>query len=307
MPRTARKKAPECSYHIMCRSISEVDLFRDTDDKYTYLALLKKYTEKYKCSIIAYIIMDNHLHLFFNSKGFDISKFMRSVNGSYVGYFNRKYKRHGHLFQGRFASNIVYNDAYALTLSAYIHNNAKDIKGYGGREEDYPFSSYGVYIGKKKDIFGIVDSKFILDFFSRNLNEARRKYHAFTKTMRGTEILNEIDEEIWNEYFENEYRSEKKHIERDKKPEDILIKAYELLNEDMPEAIRVKNCRRFLNLRAFVVYTMRVMCGHTYKKICEFIGDISISGVTRLSDKGFELIKKVKMYEDAFNSIILTS
>ena len=124
---------------------------------------------------------------------------------------------------------------------------------------------------------------------------------------RGTEILNEIDEEIWNEYFENEYRSEKKHIEREKKPEDILIKAYELLNEDMPEAIRVKNCRRFLNLRAFVIYTMRVMCGHTYKKICEFIGDISISGVTRLSERGFELIKKVKIYEDAFNSIILAT
>ena len=305
MPRTARKKGSECSYHIMCRSISEVDLFQDEEDKEYYMTLLKRYKEKYECAIIAYSLMENHLHLYLDPKGFDVSTFMHSVNSAYVVHFNTKHKRHGPLFQGRFASKIIETDAYALTLSAYIHNNAKDIPGYNGREEDYPFSSYGVYIGKRKDEFKIVDSEFILKYFSKNKKEAAKKYLAFTASMRENGIMKEIDEDIWDTYIENEYRSEKKHIERDKKPEDVVKKACELLKEDIPETIRVKNCRRFVNLRAFVIYTMRVMCGLTYKKIGEFIGDMSLSGVIRLAGKGFELINADKNYKKAFKSIVL--
>lgn len=141
MPRFARFKSPEYIYHIMCRSISEINLFRDDDDdddKNYYLALLKKYKEKFHCKIYAYCLMDNHLHCHFDPQGFDISKFMLCVNTSYVLYYNKKYNRHGHVFQGRYESRVISSDTYNLAVSAYVHNNPKDVEGYRGRECEYP-------------------------------------------------------------------------------------------------------------------------------------------------------------------------
>lgn len=305
MPRTARKKAPENLYHIMCRSISEVDLFQDNEDKKYYISLLKRYINKHKCSIYAFCLMDNHVHLFINPQGFDISTFMHCLNSAYVAYFNRKYSRHGHLFQGRFASTIVDSDVYALTLSAYIHNNAKDIEGFNGREEEYPYSSYGIYVGKRKDTEGIVDKNFILKLFSKIPRKAAIKYKEFARSMKETGILKEIDEDIWNTYFENEYRSEKKYIARDKKPEEIVNKVCSLLKKYTSQHIHAKYFREATEVRAFLTYVMRVICGFTYKSICEFIGNMSVSGVSRLSKEGYSLIENNITYKIAFDSIIM--
>jgi len=116
MPRKAREKSPESVYHIMCRSESQFWLFRDDEDKDYYLDLLKRYTDKYKSILYAYCLMDNHLHLHLDPKGFDVSKFMHSLNTAYVRYYNKKYQRHGHVFQERFQSKILLTDEYNLIL-----------------------------------------------------------------------------------------------------------------------------------------------------------------------------------------------
>jgi REP element-mobilizing transposase RayT len=304
MPRASRKKGPEYSYHIMCRSISEVNLFQDDDDKKYYLSLLKRYSEKHKCDILAFCLMNNHVHLFINPRGFDISIFMHCLNSAYVSYFNRRNKRHGHLFQGRFASTIVDSDVYALTLSAYIHNNPKDIEGYYGREEDYPYSSYGIYIGKRKDEDCLVNTEFILSVFGKDLQKAALKYHGFAVSMKETGIMRDIGDEIWNAYVENQYRSEKSQILRDKNPDEIVEKACELLNINVPQDVHVKYCRENVGIRAFVTYVMRVMCGYTYKKIGEYIGDLSLSGIANLFNKGFRLTKSEKVYGEAFLNML---
>jgi putative transposase len=128
MPRIARAKSHESIYHIMCRSISEFNLFRDDDDKNHYLDLLKRYCSRFHCSVFAYCLMDTHLHLHLDPQGFDVSRFMHGVNLSYAVYYNLKHKRHGHVFQGRFESKVTASDKYNLAVSAYIHNNAKDSK-----------------------------------------------------------------------------------------------------------------------------------------------------------------------------------
>ena len=84
MPRAARKKSDESMYHIMCRSISEVNLFQCDEDKDYYLSLLKRYIKKYHCRIYAYCLMGNHVHIYIDPCGFDISSFMRSLNCAYV-------------------------------------------------------------------------------------------------------------------------------------------------------------------------------------------------------------------------------
>lgn len=162
MPRKAREKHPETVYHVMCRSISELLLFQDDEDKDYFLHLLKRYTDKYKCCVYAYCLMDNHLHLHLDPKGFDLSRFMQCLNTAYVWYYNKKYRRHGHVFQGRFESRILGTDEYNLAVSAYIHNNPHDIEGFSNREEGYKYSSYGIYLGIRKDSLKLVDTSFIM-------------------------------------------------------------------------------------------------------------------------------------------------
>ncbi|RCX09607.1 REP element-mobilizing transposase RayT [Anaerobacterium chartisolvens] len=304
MPRAARKKSEECMYHIMSRSISEIDLFQCDEDKDYYLALLKRYKDKYCCKIYAYTLMDNHVHIYINPCGYDISLFMRCLNNAYVAYFNRKYNRHGHLYQGRFASSIVDSDTYSLTLSAYIHNNAKDLPEYAGREALYRYSSYGIYTGLRKDLEEIVDVNFILAHFGVDKKAAREKYRAFTESMRDTGIMKEVDDSIIRAYTENVYNSEKHYIVRNRVPEEIMLKVGQFLGERLEEGLRRKHSRETSSNRAFVTYIMRVLCGYTYKSICRYIGNMSVGGVSRLSNEGFKLLKENMQYNNAFNSLI---
>ena len=291
-------------YHVMSRSISEVDLFQCEEDKAYYLALLKRYKEKYHCKIYCYILMDNHVHIFINPCGTDISTFMLCLNTAYVTYFNKKYNRHGHLFQGRFASTIVDNDMYSLKLSAYIHNNAKDLPGYDGKEALYAYSSYGIYIGSREDIDGIIDTEFILKLFSQERRKAQMKYKAFVESMKDTGIVKDVDENIIKAYTENDYNSGKSFIIRNRTPREVLQKIGELLGEEVFGVLRTKYSRETSPIRAFAIYILRVLCGYTYNELCEYVGNISMSGISRLSNEGFKLFREHIRYQHVFNCLI---
>lgn len=304
MPRVGRKKSEGAMYHVMSRSISEIELFQSDEDKAYYLMLLKRYKERYKCRIYAYCLMDNHVHLFIDPDGFDISTFMLSLNGAYVSYFNRCYKRHGHLFQGRFASKMVDNDTYSITLSAYVHNNAKDLPGYAGKEEMYRYSSYGIYTGARRDIEGLVDTEYILGLFSSTPKTARYKYRIFTEAMKETGILKEVDESIMRAYTENEYRNEKRLIVRVESPDELVRKLENAVGERIRESLRMKYGREASKIRAFATYLMRMLCGYSYKRLCQYLGNMSMSGISRLSNEGHKLLGSDVRYRNAFNSLV---
>lgn len=121
--------------------------------------------------------MTNHVHIHVDPCGFDISKFMQCLNLAYVRYINIKYKRKGHLFSERFKSKIIRDMNYNLLVSAYIHNNPADIAEYKGREYDYPYSSMGIYTGKRKDKRNIVDSEFVLSCINESNKKAAKKQY----------------------------------------------------------------------------------------------------------------------------------
>ena len=89
--------------------------------------------------------MSNHYHLLIEITHENLSKFMRQLNMNYAIYFNKKYKRSGHLWQGRFQSWYVTDEAYLYTLMLYIEQNplkAKMVKSL----EEYPYSSYRYFM-----------------------------------------------------------------------------------------------------------------------------------------------------------------
>jgi hypothetical protein len=104
---------------------------------------------------------------------------MHGINGGYTGYFNRKYGRSGHLFQGRYKGIIIDKGSYLIPLSRYVHLNpvrAKIVE----RPEQYRWSSYPGYIGKGKEN-GWVEYSWILSQFGRGGLRARRKYRGYTE------------------------------------------------------------------------------------------------------------------------------
>lgn len=307
MPRMPRSKNSEAIYHIMCRSISEVLLFREDNDKEQYLKLIKKYTKKYRCSVYGYCLMDNHLHIFLDPKGYDISSLMHSINTSYVIYYNKKYDRHGHLLQERFQSRIVDSDRYCLALSAYIHNNAKDIEGYRGREEEYPYSSYGIYLGIRKDTYRLIDMSFIKNLFGiKNKLSFARRYKEFVSRRNDVEVIDKNDPCDDISLSENTSSNERRVIIREMKPSSVMEYIAIRLKKSVSSVAHANTRQK--EHRAFAAYVLRVLCGMRYKEICEKLFNITISGCSNLCSRGYELVERQgSVYASIFDELLCSN
>lgn len=199
-------------YHVYNRGVEKRDIFVDKQDYGVFLSYLKEYLSppsdkemriavvtfkdtvfkgvarlpnnyKGKVSLMVYALMPNHFHFILkqNIQG-SMKEFVHSLLLRYSMYFNKKYKRVGPLFQGRYKAILVDNDSYLLHLSRYIHLNptefSNDISG--------AYSSYKYYLGLVKadwlDIHMILDyfkSKTGLDF--KNINTYKDFVEKYSK------------------------------------------------------------------------------------------------------------------------------
>lgn len=137
--------------------------------------------------LIGFVLMPNHFHFILRGIQDDsISKFIQRLCNSYAKYFNIKYKRSGHLFGSRFHKKLIDTNEYLLHLSAYIHRNPRELKGWKGKEQRYPWSSYQDYI-KYNRWRKFLDSSLVLEQFS-DLEE----YFDFVKTNPSKELEDEM-------------------------------------------------------------------------------------------------------------------
>ncbi len=299
MSRKKRLKAPDAIYHIMCKSISEVYLYRDCDDKEMYLSFVKKYKELYKVKIYGYCLMDNHVHLLIDANGSDISKVMHGVNFSYAMYFNKKYKRDGHLFKDRFKSIIVHNDRYLNTLSLYIHNNPTDIGRFKDCPEKYAFSSLGIYIGKRRDHLNIVDYALVLGFWGSDLDSSRKNYYSHVFGCNNEKLKEEF--EFKDE--KTEYKSGRNILIRNFTSDDVIAFIAIKLNISKLH-LNIKYSRKFVSAKALTVILMRSLCNFKFSDISRVLGNISQARLSKLSSLGIELIGNDKEYEGIMEDFI---
>ncbi|MBK5239708.1 transposase [Clostridium sp.] len=299
MARMARLKAADAIYHIMCKSISEVTLYRDSEDKKKYLSLVKKYKNLHNVKIYGYCLMDNHVHLLLDSNGADISKVMHGINFSYAMYFNKKYKRDGHLFKGRFKSKIVDNDQYLKTVSLYIHNNPSSICEFKDCPEKYAFSSLGVYIGKKRDHFNIVDYRFVMDLFSNNLSTARKSYYSLIDGCTDEKLKEEFEFED----EKTEYRSGRKIPITNYTAKDVMNFIALKMNISEFHSF-TKYRRKLVGAKALIVVLMRCLCNLKFSDISDSLGNITQARVSQLTSIGIELIETDKKYTNIIDEFI---
>ena len=168
MPRQARRKSESGIYHIMLRGINQQQIFEDEEDGFRFLETLSKYKEQCGYEIYAYCLMSNHVHILLKEGKENLTLVLKRIAGSYVYWYNWKYRRCGHLFQDRFKSEPVEDDAYFLTVIRYIHQNP--IKaGICKNIDGYKFSSYNEYINKPNLVnvdfcLGIIDKEQFIEF-----------------------------------------------------------------------------------------------------------------------------------------------
>jgi REP element-mobilizing transposase RayT len=148
MARQWRIQYPGAIYHVMSRGNGGQRIFISDQDRSIFLSLLELLAERYNIEIHAYVLMNNHYHLLIKTIDANLSRAMQWFGTTYTRWFNMVNIQSGHLFQGRYKSIIVQNDAYLLRLSCYIHRNPVRA-GIIGRLADYPWSSYMYYAYKK--------------------------------------------------------------------------------------------------------------------------------------------------------------
>lgn len=144
MTRQLRIEYEGAFYHVLSRGNERKDIFRDDKDRGLFIEILGEMSERFSVDIFAYVLMGNHYHLLLRTNRPNISKSMQWLGVTYTRRFNIRYRRSGHLFQGRFKSFLIENDKYLLILSCYIHRNPLRAE-FVRRLVDYQWSSYQIY------------------------------------------------------------------------------------------------------------------------------------------------------------------
>lgn len=160
-------------YHLITRGVDRQDIFHSPEDHQRFLALLAAQKAKLPFFLYAYCLMTNHVHLLIERRTDDIGRIMHRTLTGYTQYYNRRYRRSGHVLQGRHKAILCQSDPYLSELVRYIHLNpvrATIVR----KPENYPYSSHRAYIGS--DAAGIVDVDPVLRHFGPRKAVARERF-----------------------------------------------------------------------------------------------------------------------------------
>jgi len=180
MPRSARPYAPFQYYHILNRGLNRQPIFRDESDYLRFLEKLETSKTRFDWIIYSYCLLPNHYHLQVKTRHVPLSKILSSLQTSHSGYFNRKYKKLGPVFNNRFKSILVQKDPYFLQLSKYIHLNPVKAN-LASKPQDYPYSSYPEIISQPKHQFHTIDKRVIKSLTGSLNQQAISQYRYFVE------------------------------------------------------------------------------------------------------------------------------
>jgi putative transposase len=181
MPRQGRITVTGGIYHIIQRGIERREIYRDDKDRKEFLKRLEKGLQQTGDQCYGWVLMPNHFHLLIRSGVKPLNELMRGLLTGYALYFNRRYRRSGYLYQGRYKSILCQEDAYLLELVRYVHLNpwrgklVKDLKEL----QSYPWSGHAVIMGKNKAAWQ--ETKEVLARFGQRKHEAVERYLEFIK------------------------------------------------------------------------------------------------------------------------------
>jgi REP element-mobilizing transposase RayT len=178
MARKPRVHFAGALYHVMCRGNQGQAIFKDDRDRERYLDFLKESQKRFGYRLYAYVLMGNHVHHLVEIGQTPLSKVMQNILFRYTGCWNRRYKKTGHLFQGRYKAILCDRESYLLELIRYLHLNPVRSKIVGDPGE-YRWSSHTAYLKSGEKSWIAVDE--VLPQWGENRAQAVAGYRRFVQ------------------------------------------------------------------------------------------------------------------------------
>ena len=157
-------------HHIINRGVNRSDIFLQDEDYDIFLQIICKACRSYRVVLHDYCLMTNHFHLLVETELENLSGFMKHINSNYAIYFNKKSKRSGHLWQGRFYSRYITTDEYFYTIIRYIEQNPVDA-GIVQHTQEYPYTLASSLINKQDVIECAKNSKLLKELSYENIQD----------------------------------------------------------------------------------------------------------------------------------------
>jgi putative transposase len=187
MARPLRIEYPGAVYHITSRGNEKKPVFKDDQDRYTFLHTLGAVNKRYHWICHAYCLMGNHYHLLIETPDGNLSIGMRQLNGVYTQYFNKRHKRTGHLFQGRYKAILIQRESHLLEVCRYVVLNPVRA-GVVARPEEWQWSSYRATAGHARRP-SCLTTEWVLEQFGTTRGKAERAYRTFVRGGIGKESI----------------------------------------------------------------------------------------------------------------------
>lgn len=202
--RGPRERSESGVYHIVLRGINRQDIFYDDDDYQRFIETVQQMKAEEQFFVYGFCLMTNHVHLLIRENTDSISRIMSRIGTSYAYWYNRKYGRSGHVFQGRYSSECIEDDSYLLTAVRYIHNNPFKA-GIVQRPEDYNWSSIHSYYGEREYPAGFTEPGMVLGIFREEPEKAMAGFKEFMEQDNDDKCL---EDEAKQRKTDNEVKAE---------------------------------------------------------------------------------------------------
>jgi REP element-mobilizing transposase RayT len=179
MARPLRIEFDGALYHVTSRGNDRRAIFKDDSDRELLLRTLAQVTARFHWICHAYCLMNNHYHVVIETPDGNLSKGMRQLNGVYTQALNKRHRRVGHIFQGRFKAILVQKDSHFLEVCRYVVLNPVRAKTVS-QPHQWKWSSYRATAGSTQPHQCLAVDE-ILSHFGRGKAAAQRKYGEFVQ------------------------------------------------------------------------------------------------------------------------------
>ena len=314
MARPLRIEYEGAFYHVTSRGNERRKVFYAKADYEKFIFYLRDAQGKYGYLLHCYVLMTNHYHLLIETPHGNITKVMHYINGCYTSYINRRRKRSGHLFQGRYKAVLIDRDSYILELSRYVHLNPVRAK-LVAKPQDYPHSSYRSYVLENKD--DLIHHDLILEMISKDGKDAAKKYRGFVEGAIGEKLKNPLKKvyggailggqvfikealrRLKDEVLQKEETSNRKQLLARHGSDHVIdtISAHFKVSRDDVFA----NSRGYRNL---AIYLMKRFTGMTNRQIGELFGSLSYSAVAKAHQRLSTKLRNDKSLRKTIEDIV---
>lgn len=271
MPRRPRLDLEGYLYHIIARGNDRRKIFLEEGDFQHYLVRIRFYARKYSQILYACCLMPNHVHFLIRRGAGPLFKFMQGLQQSYTSYFNKKYRKVGHLFQGRYKSIVCDEDAYFLELVRYIHLNPVRA-GLASHPNKYRWTSHHAYRGTKE--WNFVETKTVFGELGGLQNYTRFINDGIKEGFR--EDLHEVKEQryLGRDQFVEEMESIRPSpvlIPRNVSLAEMAHEVEKYLGLEEGSLCSPSRARKLTPARSWFLYLNHFLGGFPLREVAEFM------------------------------------